>query len=235
MAELRFAGQYGRTIAIDLCGTCHGLWFDGMESHQLSPGATLQLFRRMAESEGASLALRERKPCPRCGVPLKAEIDKQRSTTFEAFRCPRGHGRYMTALAFMRAKNFVRDLTPAEVQALTRHVRSVRCAGCGASVDITRGSTCTYCGAAIAMLDPDQMQRTVAELEAAEARRGQVDPSLPLRLAQETLRTERVFAALAGGRQGTANPSWSVVDAGLHSLSAALSALGLDTARSDEN
>ena len=47
-------------------------------------------------------------------------LDKQRSTAFEDFRCPDGHGRYMTFVSFLRAKNFVRDLTPAEVQALTR-------------------------------------------------------------------------------------------------------------------
>lgn len=228
MAEHRFDGQYGRTIAIDLCGACNGLWFDGMESHQLSPGATLKLFRQMANTPAHTMPLQERKPCPRCGVRLKAEIDKQRSTAFEVFRCSKSHGRYMTFLAFMRAKNFVRDLTPAEVNALRRHVQMVKCANCGAAVDITKESTCSYCRAAIAMLDPDQLQRTVAALESAETRRHQLDPLLPLRVAEERLRTERVFADLATEAKGSRSGSWSLVDTGLRSLAAVLDTLGRD-------
>ena len=164
-----------------------------MESHQLTPGSTLALFKQMGEAVAeANRPLAARKACPRCQALLTRELDKQRSTTFEAFRCPAGHGRYMTFGAFLRAKNFVRDLTPAEIAELRRHVQSVKCTGCGAAVDVREHSACTFCRAPIAMIDPDQLQRTIAALQEKEALRPKplpgkgapgVDPALPLRLA----------------------------------------------------
>jgi Zn-finger nucleic acid-binding protein len=230
MRSETFEGHYGRTVTIDVCPGCNGLWFDGMESHQLTPGATLTLFRRMAEAVSqASRPLVERKPCPRCGRKLTPELDRQRSTSFEAFRCATGHGRYMTFVSFLRLKNFVRDLTPAEVGELRRHIQQINCASCGASVDIRTQSACGYCRAPLAMLDPDQLQKTIAGLDALETRRKEagLDPTLPLRLATERLRTEQVFAALASDRVAAPGlGSWSLVDAGITALAAALNAFG---------
>jgi Zn-finger nucleic acid-binding protein len=225
-----FDGHYGRTVTIDVCAGCNGLWFDGMESHQLTPGATLTLFRRMgAAVSQASRPIAERKPCPRCGRKLTRELDRQRSTSFEAFRCGAGHGRYMTFVSFLRLKSFVRDLTPPEVAELRRHVQQISCASCGASVDIRTESACGYCRAPLAMLDPDQLQKTIATLDAAETRRREagVDPALPLRLATERLRTERVFAAITTDRASHLDlGSWSLVDSGIAAVVSALNALG---------
>jgi len=239
MREATFDGQLGRQVALDLCAGCNGAWFDGMESHQLTPGSTLALFKQMGEAVAeANRPLAARKTCPRCQAALTREVDKQRSTTFEAFRCPAGHGRYMTFGAFLRAKNFVRDLTPAEVVELRRHVQSVKCSGCGAAVDVREHSACTFCRAPIAMIDPDQLQRTIAALQEKEALRPkpvpgrsplQVDPMLPMRLAQERLRTERVFSELASHNRAvalTTVDAWDLVDAGLSSFVSILGSVG---------
>ena len=239
MREATFDGHLGRPVALDLCAGCNGIWFDGMESHQLTPGSTLALFKQMGEAVGeANRPLGARKACPRCQALLTREIDKQRTTTFEAFRCPGGHGRYMTFGAFLRAKNFVRDLTPAEMTELRRHVQSVKCTGCGAAVDVRTTSACSFCRAPIAMIDPDQLRRTIAELEAREAHRRRpfrddvdaavagprrdpaagVDPMLPFRLAQERLRAERVFADLATHNRSAGVDAWDLFDAGLSSV-----------------
>jgi Zn-finger nucleic acid-binding protein len=239
MREATFDGHHGRRVALDLCAGCNGIWFDGMESHQLTPGATLALFKQMGEAVAeANRPLGARKACPRCQALMTRELDKQRSTTFEAFRCPAGHGRYMTFGAFLRAKNFVRDLTAAEVAELRRHVQSVKCTGCGAAVDVREHSACTFCRAPIAMIDPDQLQRTIAALQEKEALRPkplpgrgplQVDPTLPLRLAQERLRAERVFADLASHNRAvafTTVESWDLVEAGLSSIVSILRSSG---------
>ncbi len=239
MREATFDGHLGRQVTIDLCAGCNGIWFDGMESHQLTPGSTLALFKRMGEAVAeANRPLSARKTCPRCQAALTREIDKQRSTTFEAFRCPAGHGRYLTFGAFLRAKNFVRDLTPAEVAELRRHVQSVKCTGCGAAVDVREHSACTFCHAPIAMIDPDQLQRTIAALQEKEAVRPrpvtgksplQVDPTLPLRLATERLRAERVFADLATHNRSLAFSAFNtldLVDVGLSSIVSILGSLG---------
>jgi hypothetical protein len=231
MREATFDGHHGRQIVIDLCSGCNGIWFDGMESHQLTPGATLALFKQMAAAVAeANRPLGAHKACPRCRAALTREVDKQRTTTFEAFRCPAGHGRYLTFASFLRAKNFVRDLTPAEIDDLKRHVQSVKCTGCGAAVDVREHSACTFCRAPIAIIDPDQLQRTIAALQDREALRPQpspgqnpldVDPTLPLRLAQERLRTERVFADLARHNRRVevaGGEAWDLFDAGLSSI-----------------
>ena len=82
----------------------------------------------------------------------------------------------MTFGAFLRAKNFVRDLTPVEIAELRRHVQSVKCTGCGAAVDVREHSACAFCRAPIAMIDPDQLQRTIAALQEKEARRPKAEP-----------------------------------------------------------
>jgi Zn-finger nucleic acid-binding protein len=239
MREATFDGHHGRRVALDLCAGCNGIWFDKMESHQLTPGATLALFKQMGEAVAeANRPLGARKTCPRCSAVLIGELDKQRSTSFEAFRCPSGHGRYLTFGAFLRAKNFVRDLTPGEMTELRRHVQSVKCTGCGAAVDVRTTSACAFCRAPIAMIDPDQLQRTIAELEARETRRrtpfadeaeaatgprprdplAGVDPMLPFRLAQERLRTERVFADMAMHNRSSGADTWDLFETGLSSL-----------------
>jgi Zn-finger nucleic acid-binding protein len=233
-----FAGHHGRQVALDLCPGCNGIWFDAMESYQLTPGATLALFKQMGEAVAeANRPIGARKACPRCHAVLVGELDKQRTTTFEAFRCPAGHGRYMTFGAFLRAKNFVRDLTPAEMNELRRHVQSVKCTGCGAAVDVRTTSACPFCRAPIAMIDPDQLQRTIAELEAREARRrtpfagdvepaggaprdplAGVDPMLPFRLAQERMRAEQVISDLARHNSSAGGDAWDLFEAGLSSI-----------------
>jgi hypothetical protein len=116
-------------------------------------------------------------------------------------------------------------------------VQSVKCTGCGAAVDVRTASACSFCRAPIAMIDPDQLQRTIAELEEREARRRRafpddappeaggrrtptpgVDPMLPLRLAQERLRTERVFADLAQHNRAAGGEAWDLVEVGLTSI-----------------
>jgi hypothetical protein len=241
MRESVFDGQYGRRVTLDLCAGCNGIWFDGMESHQLTPGATLALFKQMGEAVAeANRPLADRKQCPRCQKVLVREVDKQRTTTFEVFRCPGGDGRYMTFGAFLRAKNFTRDLTPHEIDELRKHVQSVRCTGCGAAVDVRERSACAFCRAPIAMIDPDQLQKTISMLQDKELGRPKpggpavpgkpfagVDPTLPLRLAQERMRSERVFAELGQhNRSVVASLEWDLFDAGLSSVVSFLGELG---------
>ena len=82
-----------------------------------------------------------------------------------------------------------------------------------------------------------ELQRTIAELEEREARRRRafsndpapeaggrrdpaagVDPMLPLRLAQERLRTERVFADLAQHNRAAGGEAWDLAEVGLTSI-----------------
>lgn len=149
-------------IVVDLCPACHGLWFDSFESLQLTPQATLALLRSVAtpataEPVAPSGPLR----CPRCTDRLAETRDIQRTTRFSYWRCRHGHGRFTPFLQFMREKDFIRPLSPAEVARIRDHVGTVRCSGCGAPVDLGREPSCRYCGARIEALDPDAVRKAI--------------------------------------------------------------------------
>jgi len=180
---------------IDACVACRALWFDGFESLQLTPGATLSLLRSIHDAEREPMrTLPSRLPCPRCSTALVLTRDLQRSTRFSYFRCERGHGRYTPFMQFLLEKNFVRPLPPAEIERLRRAVGTVRCSGCGAAIDLAADAACRYCRAPIAVLDPDALARTVEALTTAEAKRNRIDPEA---LAEGLLVAERLRRRLA--------------------------------------
>jgi hypothetical protein len=210
-------------VTIDLCGGCQVLWFDSHESLQLTPGATLQLFAAIHEARPAERRpLPERMACPRCRFPLARTQDLQRTTRFTYYRCEAGHGRLTPFFQFLREKDFVRPLPPAELDRLKAHVRIVRCSSCGAPIDLERQTACSYCRAPIAILDPDAVRRTIAALQTQEAARGTVDIDT-LVTALLDARRERDRAELEAAA-GTARTPLAVdlVDLGLSALAALL-------------
>ena len=225
MAPLSLEGHYGARIELDLCGACHALWFDERENLRLTPGATLRLFERIGEADArARRTLADRLQCPRCDLRLLIAHDRQRETPFRYWRCARRHGRFITFFDFLREKEFVRPLTPAQIDELRTHVRSINCSNCGAPVDLQTASACGYCRTPLSMLDAVQVERTIAALGEAEAKRAaaerlaQVDPALPLSLLRERLHVERLFGQ-ADYRSGLTG--WSgtgLVEAGISAL-----------------
>lgn len=224
MSAATLAGHYGRAVTIDLCHGCNHVWFDGQEDLHLSPGGVLALFEAMGRAaQAARRPTGTRKPCPRCHTGLVRTRDRVKDTPYEYFRCSQNHGKLMAFAAFLRARHFVRDLTDSEVQALRADARTIRCSGCGATIDITTTSACTYCHAPIAVLDADQLARTVSALEEAELERGKVDPTWPLRAEQVRRQTEAAFAALRRGHG--ASPELDLVESGLAIFAAVASRL----------
>lgn len=218
LESLQVSGLY-RALTIDACGPCQGFWFDGSESLQLSPEGTLELFALVHERHGQrQQPLADRLQCPRCGLRLSIVVDRQRDTKFQYYRCPRGDGRFMSFFHFLRARNFVRNLSPRELSELRAHIRQVNCSNCGAPVDLDGDVACRYCRAPVSMLDASQVEKTLLDLQAAADRRRQIDPALPLTLMRERLEAEKVFAALPPARQaggGAGTSASDLVDTGL--------------------
>jgi hypothetical protein len=198
MEEATFDAHLGRRTSIDICHPCQTFWFDSHESATLTPGSTLKLFRVI----GAKITRPERSNadlarCPRCKSRLRRTHDIQRTTKFEYFSCPHAHGRLTTFFDFLREKDFIRPLTPQQIDELRRNVGSVNCANCGAPVDVTTGATCSHCGTPLSMLDLKLAERLVEQLQKAVDRAHQpVDPALPLQLERVRRQTERTFAGL---------------------------------------
>ncbi|MBI5628758.1 MAG: zf-TFIIB domain-containing protein [Candidatus Rokubacteria bacterium] len=199
MIEERLDGRYGQRVASDLCFGCAVAWFDDYESSNLAPGAILRLFalihERRAERRPSVLA---HPACPRCHAPLQLTSDRQRHVWFQYWRCPAEHGRLTAFVEFLREKDFVRPLAPAELADLRARVKVVHCDCCGAPVDLEKTSACAYCRAPISVLDSAQVERVVHELRAADERRQTADPLLPARLMMDRLAVESFFRKIEG-------------------------------------
>jgi hypothetical protein len=74
----------------------------------------------------------------------------------------------------LREKNFIRQVSPADLDKLKKLVRIIRCSSCGAPVDLATQTACAYCRAPITVLDPEAVARTLRELDAAAARRAAI-------------------------------------------------------------
>jgi Zn-finger nucleic acid-binding protein len=219
MTALTLDGHMGTQVEIDLCPVCQVIWFDKQESLRLAPSGTLRLFHVIAERRQASPSpLKPSMKCPRCGLSLLMTHDRQRNTPFAYWRCPREHGRLTTFFDFLREKDFVRPLSPAQLAELRASVQTINCSNCGGPIDLVHASACAHCGTAISMLDVPQIGRMVEQLRNASADQPTLDPTLPLRLELEKQHVETLFATLRAGRE-TADAPFGLVELGLRALS----------------
>lgn len=171
-------GRLDRPVTIDLCDPCQAIWFDPRESLQLTPGATLELFRTIGEHVAKPHTLEsDTAKCPRCQARLRRTRDMQRATRFEYFRCPHDHGRLTTFFDFLKEKDFIRPLTPLQVAELRRNIQTLNCSNCGGPVDLAKASDCGHCGSPLSMLDMQQAEKLVAHLRQADRTDRPVDPS----------------------------------------------------------
>lgn len=180
MQRRSFAGRGIGPVELDLCLDCQAIWFDTMESSQLTPGAVLELFDLIQHAQAQPpRPLSEMAACPVCHHALGLTHDIERTNHITYYRCPEGHGRFTTFAQFLMEKNFVRSLSPVEVTKLRAVVAQVRCLSCGAPIDLAHDAACSYCRAPIAILDADAVQGTVAQLTREEqARRAPLTPQV---------------------------------------------------------
>lgn len=198
-------------VELDVCFGCHALWFDQHESLQLTPAAVLQLFRIINEHrERPARPLGDHPRCPDCNKALKLTQDVQRHNRISYHRCVQGHGRLTTFYQFLREKNFVRSLSPGEIEKLKVHVAQVRCSSCGAPVNLERDAQCGYCRAPVSMLDAEAVSRTIAELTEEERRRQHVDPTAVIDGLLAGKAFERKMARIEGRGMSSVTPD--VVD-----------------------
>lgn len=210
-------GLLGRPLNIDLCEPCQSFWFDGRESLQLSPAATLSLFRIIGErTTRQPLRDSDATKCPRCKGRLRRTQDMQRNTRFEYFKCPNEHGRLISFFEFLKEKDFIKPLTPQQVVELRQNIQTVNCSNCGAPIDLAKASTCAHCRSPLSMLDLHQAEKVVQQLREADTGKP-VDPMLPINLALARKQVESAFAGLPEQRGWLDDVSTSgLVGAGLH-------------------
>jgi Zn-finger nucleic acid-binding protein/predicted transcriptional regulator len=207
MRRQGFARKPVGAVDLDLCLDCQAIWFDAFESAQLTPASVIELFRLIdAQRDRSPHPLATIMRCVACRGRLVLTHDIERTNRIVYYRCPEGHGRFTTFLQFLREKNFVRSLTPVEIERLKATVAQVRCSGCGAPVDIARDADCPYCHAPISILDADAVRRTLDELGEQERRSHQVDPAAAIDAVLEGRRVERRLAAAENGMRWNEEP-----------------------------
>jgi len=195
------SARLGASLSIDLCASCQSLWFDGHESLQLSPSATLRLFEIIGDTAAIS-ARHEPAPfaaCPRCGLRLHPVEDMQRSTRFRYGRCPRRHGRFITFFDFLREKNVIRPISASQRAELRAQLQTVNCANCGAPIDLAGDDACSHCGSPLSMLDIRQAAALIDQLKSANRELPQIDPALPVDLLRARREVEQAFARSSTG------------------------------------
>jgi hypothetical protein len=221
MEEHRLSSRLGTPVVVDVCARCQAFWFDGRESLQLSPGATLQLFGIIGrDGAQARQPLSAHAACPRCGLRLRPTEDLQRATRFRYLRCPRGDGRLISFFDFLREKDFIRPLSSDRLAELRAHVETVNCSNCGAPVDLSRSAACAHCRSPLSMLDLRHAADLVEQLRRADARQGSVSPDLPLDLLASRREAERLFDQIER------DPRWYREASAAGTVSATLAALG---------
>ena len=128
----------------------------------------------------------------------------------------------MSFFEFLKAKDFVKPMTPAQIAALRQHVQTVNCSNCGAPIDLAESAACGHCGSPLSMLDLRHAEVVVRQLRAASDR--PIDPVLPLNLARARADVEAALGGLPGQREWYADVQASgLVGAGLHVIAGWLS------------
>jgi hypothetical protein len=162
MDRLTLDAVLGAKLDVDVCTHCRAFWFEPFETLHLTPASTLRLFTLIAEGAGGAAAFPTTSHCPKCGQPLRLAHDRQRNTPFTYYRCEAGHGRFMPFVDFLREKDYIKPLSPQQINELRQSVQTIHCANCGAPIDLTRDSACSHCGAALSMLDLSKVTRLPA-------------------------------------------------------------------------
>jgi len=195
MTDWKLANRLGNQFTIDVCPPCQAFWFDRHEDLGLSPASTLQLMKYIGEHSSAPRqAFTDRLMCPRCGFGLPLAHNMTRNVRFVYVQCSSQHGHFINFFDFLKEKNFIRPLSPQEIQHLRETVQEVHCSNCGASVNLQTNSACPYCHSPISILDLQEQQRMLAQLkEAADASAKPVDPALPLKLAMAKAEASNYF------------------------------------------
>jgi Zn-finger nucleic acid-binding protein/DNA-directed RNA polymerase subunit RPC12/RpoP len=172
MDRLEMGGIYGADVELDLCFACHVLWLDNKESIQLSPKGTMDLFGVLHEHrDDPRHSLGNKLTCRRCKRRLSLNHDIGKAGRFSYYACPQKHGRLTPFSEFLKEKQFVRELSAMEQNRVRAELKHVQCSSCGAPVDLMKSFQCGHCGSPIAVLDADAVQKTLAQLEEADARR----------------------------------------------------------------
>jgi hypothetical protein len=154
MAHLALQGHGPRPVVVDHCPACRLVWFDALESVELSGLGWVRLLRELQRGAvGEPLAQRPAAlACPECRATLKPVHNQTRFGPFPALECPQRHGHLHGHSGVLAERGLVRPLLPPERRALAEEKRVLHCFNCGARCD-GHGDACSYCASPLVVID----------------------------------------------------------------------------------
>ncbi|MCW5635599.1 MAG: zf-TFIIB domain-containing protein [Rubrivivax sp.] len=168
MAQVRLHSHTGGRVLVDHCAACRVVWFDTLESVQLSGLGWVELLREFARDEGQP-PVASRPPtlaCPLCTRPLKAVHNRTRWGRFPAQECPIGHGHLHSDAGVLAERGLVRPLLPPERGAIAAQRRVLHCLSCGAAAE-GDGETCHFCASPLLVVDLPRLAHALRQRGAA--------------------------------------------------------------------
>lgn len=164
MAQRRLHAHSGRPVMVDHCAPCRLVWFDALESVQLSGLGWVELLRELTRDEAFDRTP-QRPPtmaCPVCSEPLKPVHNRSRWGRFPALECPRRHGHLHSDAGALAERGLVRTLLPAERGAIRAQQRVLHCFGCGAAAD-GDGENCGWCASPLLVIDLPRLAHSLRQ------------------------------------------------------------------------
>lgn len=161
LTRLPLTGHYGRDVDLDLCASCHLVWFDAVESARLPGSALLTLLATMARLQAEPhQVLSQRACCPRCLGSLKRVSNRSRWGPTLQLECLNGHGAWQTFAQFLSEKGLIRTLSSADRARLIAANAALACLNCGAPIG-SADTACGHCESIPGLVDVARMARAL--------------------------------------------------------------------------
>ncbi|MEO6364140.1 MAG: hypothetical protein ABIO71_12985, partial [Caldimonas sp.] len=168
MQRLVLPGHYASTFEIDLCAHCDWVWFDGVETAQMTGPALLALIGKMAESHALPHEpLGARPRCPRCDGVVALVHNQSRWGRSSQLQCQRRHGAYQSFAQFLGEKGLLRPMSRFDRARLLQVRGRVECVNCGGSIG-AGDEHCSFCRSVPSLLDVARLARAADPLETIE-------------------------------------------------------------------
>ncbi len=169
LQAVRLSGHYGKTVTLDLCAPCHLVWFDSVESAQLSGPGLLTLIGEMAAAQSlAHHPLRTRLSCAHCNTEVRPVHNQTRWGRSLQLECPERHGAWQTFGQFLQERGLLRPMSSSDRVRLRQDTAGLGCIGCGGLIE-KNDPVCPWCGSPPAVVD---VARLAQALDPEGATRG---------------------------------------------------------------
>ena len=150
---LALQGHYGRALELDLCASCHLVWFDAIEGAHLAGTSLLALIGAMATAQTlAHTPLRPQLGCLRCSGPLRTVHNPSRFGASLQLECAHRHGAWQSFAQFLQQKGLVRPMSSADRHRALQRDGALHCVNCGGGL-AHDDTACSWCRSVPAVVD----------------------------------------------------------------------------------